>query len=148
MLIILHSLFTIIYPKQTMSLRYIQCCSCSVFTVCATCNVISHVNYVVYFYISTSRSVCVCSAQYGCCLQFLNFVLSWYVARVLSEWFWNDSSSLLLLLLLRQTAFISLCSINRFVMVITTHWFVSGRDKFIFFYNNDNKLHNEELSDL
>ena len=36
----------------------IQCCSCSVFTVCATCNVISPVKYVFYFYVSTSRSVC------------------------------------------------------------------------------------------
>ena len=36
----------------------IQCCSCSVFTVCATCNVISHVKYVLYCYISTSRSLC------------------------------------------------------------------------------------------
>ena len=35
--------------------------------------------------------VCVCSAQYGCCWQFLNFVVSWYVAQVLSEWLWNDS---------------------------------------------------------
>jgi len=36
----------------------IQCCSCSVFTVCATCNVISPVQYVLHFYISTSRSLC------------------------------------------------------------------------------------------
>ena len=35
-----------------------QCYSCSVFTVCATCNVIPAVNYVLYFYISTSRSLC------------------------------------------------------------------------------------------
>jgi hypothetical protein len=28
--------------------------------------------------------VYVCSVKYGCCLQFLNFVLAWYVARVLS----------------------------------------------------------------
>ena len=37
-----------------------QCCSCSVSTcaVCATCNVISPVKYILYFYISTSRSVC------------------------------------------------------------------------------------------
>ena len=33
-------------------------CSCSEFTVCATCNVISPVKYVLYFYISTFRSVC------------------------------------------------------------------------------------------
>ena len=35
-----------------------MCCSCSVFTVCATCNVILPVQYVLQFYISTSRSMC------------------------------------------------------------------------------------------
>jgi hypothetical protein len=30
----------------------------SVFTVCATCNVISHVKYVLFFYISAFRSLC------------------------------------------------------------------------------------------
>ena len=33
-----------------------------------------------------------CSAQYGCFLQLLNFVLSRSVAQVLSEWFWDGSS--------------------------------------------------------
>jgi hypothetical protein len=33
-------------PKQTTFLRYIQCSSCSVFTVCATGNVISTVHTV------------------------------------------------------------------------------------------------------
>jgi len=42
-----------------------HCCSCSVFTVCATCNVTSPVQYVLYLYISTSSSLC-CSPQYGC----------------------------------------------------------------------------------
>jgi hypothetical protein len=36
----------------------ILCCSCSVFTMSATCNVISPVKYVLYFYISTFRSMC------------------------------------------------------------------------------------------
>ena len=36
----------------------IKCCSCSVFTVCSTCNVISHVKHVLYIYISTSHSQC------------------------------------------------------------------------------------------
>jgi len=27
----------------------------------------------------------VCSAKYGCFLQFLNFMLSWYVTQLLSE---------------------------------------------------------------
>jgi hypothetical protein len=32
--------------------------SCSLFTLCATCNVISPLQYVLYLYISTSRSLC------------------------------------------------------------------------------------------
>jgi len=34
------------------------CCSCSLFTVCTTCNVISPVKCFLYIYISTSRSLC------------------------------------------------------------------------------------------
>ena len=37
-----------------------------------------------YFYISTSRNF-VCSVQYGCFLHFPDFVLSQYVAQVLSD---------------------------------------------------------------
>jgi hypothetical protein len=37
---------------------HIQCCSCSVFTMCATCNVILLMKYVLYCYISTSCSLC------------------------------------------------------------------------------------------
>ena len=33
-----------------------------------------------------------CSAQYGCFLEFLDFMFSWYVAEVFSEWFWNSPS--------------------------------------------------------
>jgi hypothetical protein len=46
---------------------------CSVFTVYVTCNVISHVQYVLYLYISTSRSKCAvpnmavfCSSLFPC----------------------------------------------------------------------------------
>ena len=49
--------FTIMYLKRTMFLWY-TCCSCSVFTICATCNAISHVQYVLYFYISTFQNAC------------------------------------------------------------------------------------------
>jgi len=35
-----------------------QCSSSSVFTVCTTCNVISPMKYVLYFYSSTSCSMC------------------------------------------------------------------------------------------
>ena len=34
----------------------------------------------------------VCVRANGCFLRFLNFVLAWYVAQVLSEWFRNGSS--------------------------------------------------------
>ena len=43
-----------------------QCCTFSVFTVCATCNVILPVKCVLYFYISTFRSVCVCVCACVC----------------------------------------------------------------------------------
>ena len=46
------------YTSNKPCLYGIQCFSCSVFTVSATCNVISHVKYVLYFYISTFRSMC------------------------------------------------------------------------------------------
>ena len=51
---------------------------------CVTCNVISPVKNVCNFTLALSV-VCVCSDQYGCCWQFLNFVLSWYVAQILCE---------------------------------------------------------------
>ena len=51
----------------------IYCCSCSVFTICATCNVILLLKYVLYFYISTVHSMCAapnvavfCSAVISC----------------------------------------------------------------------------------
>ena len=33
-----------------------------------------------------------CSAQYGCFLQFLDFMFSWYVAHVFSKCLWNSPS--------------------------------------------------------
>jgi hypothetical protein len=39
----------------------------------------------------TSALPAVCSAQYGCFLYSLDFVLSQSVAQVLSEWFWDGS---------------------------------------------------------
>jgi len=46
------------YIPETNHVSRVQCCICSVFTICATCNVISPMKYVLYFYISTSRSMC------------------------------------------------------------------------------------------
>ena len=50
------------------------------------CNVISPVKYVLYSYINTFCSMCALpSVAVFFFLQFLNFVLSWYVAQVLSD---------------------------------------------------------------
>ena len=63
-----------------------QCCSCSAFTVCATCNVISPVK-ICFVLLHQHFPQYVCSDQNGCFLRFINFVLSLCVAQVLSEWF-------------------------------------------------------------
>ena len=51
-------LYLQLYTRNKPCFYGIQSCSCSVFTICATCNVISPVQYVLRLYISTSRSVC------------------------------------------------------------------------------------------
>jgi hypothetical protein len=56
-----------------MFLAYIVCSS-SVFTNFATCNVISPVNYVLYFYISTFRSMCVVPNTAAFCIS----LISWF----------------------------------------------------------------------
>ena len=56
-----------LYAGNKPCFQGVQCCSCSVFTVCATCNVISPVMYVLYF-TSALSAVCARSAQYGCFL--------------------------------------------------------------------------------
>ena len=50
-----------IYSYVPETRRFHKCCSRFVFTVCATLNVISHVKCVLYFYIGTFRSMCVCA---------------------------------------------------------------------------------------
>ena len=54
----LYAVYLQIYTINKTRFYGTQCCSCSVFTVCATCNVISRVKHAVYFYVSTSHSVC------------------------------------------------------------------------------------------
>ena len=46
---------------------------------------------VLYFYVSTFPKY-VCSVQYGCFLEFLDFMFFWYVAHVFSKWLWNSPS--------------------------------------------------------
>ena len=47
--------------------------------------------YVLYFYVSTFHNMCAVPNM-AVFFYFLNFVFSWYVAQVLSEWVWNGSS--------------------------------------------------------
>jgi hypothetical protein len=47
-----------LYTCKKPCFQGIYCCSCRVFTICAKCNVIWPVKCILYFYISTFRSVC------------------------------------------------------------------------------------------
>ena len=48
--------FTVIYLKQTVFLWHIYCCSCAVFTTCATWNVVWYVKYILCSYIGACGS--------------------------------------------------------------------------------------------
>ena len=48
----LYTRYLQLYTWNKPCLYCAQCCSCSVFTVCATCNVILNVKYVLYLYIT------------------------------------------------------------------------------------------------
>jgi len=54
----LYARYLLLYTQNKPHLYDMYCCSCSVFTVCATCNVISPLKYVLYAYISTFHSLC------------------------------------------------------------------------------------------
>ena len=49
----------------------VQFCSCSVFTIYASCNVISLVKYALYFYISTFRSMCAVPSMAVVCISLI-----------------------------------------------------------------------------
>ena len=52
-LICMHGIYN--YIPETNHVSSVQCCSCSVFTVYATCNVILPQTYVLYFHIRSTR---------------------------------------------------------------------------------------------
>ena len=83
--------FTIMHLKQTMFIGY-TVLSCSVFTVCVTCNVISPVKYVLYFYISTFRSLCAVPNMAVLCSSGISCFPITCVVPVLSEWFCSGYS--------------------------------------------------------
>ena len=72
-----------LYTSNKPCFQFIQCCSCSVFTICATCNVILQVKYDLSLYVITFHRMCAVPTVVF--LQFLDFMLSFYVALVLSE---------------------------------------------------------------
>jgi hypothetical protein len=95
-----------LYTRNKPCFYGILCCSCSVVTIYGTCYVISHIKYVLYFYISTFHS-CVqcpiwlfsvfpwfCSFQVMLLRYFLNDPVApsyyWYLSSLL-WWFWSSS---------------------------------------------------------
>ena len=66
-------------------------CSVAVFTICATCNVISLVKYVLYFYIGTFRSMCAVPNMAVFCIMLLlllSLLLIIYLQNCLTvNWF-------------------------------------------------------------
>jgi len=63
----LYARYLQLYPSNNPCLYGTQCYSCSVFTICATCDVISPVKCVLYF-TSALPAVYMGSAQYDCFL--------------------------------------------------------------------------------
>ena len=88
-----------LYTRNKPRLQTIQCYSYSVVTIHGAYNDICNVKSIALLHQYFPQ--CVCCAQYGCFLQFFDFVLSWYVAQAL----------LLLLLLLLVISFMqSICN--------------------------------------
>ena len=54
------------------------------FTICATCNVISPVEYVSYFYISTSRNLCAVHNMAVFCSSLISFFPGMLLSAALS----------------------------------------------------------------
>jgi len=71
----MHGIFNYL-PQKPMYLGYKQCCSCSVFAICATCNVISPAKYVLYFYISNYYYYYY--YYYTICMSSVTGISSWY----------------------------------------------------------------------
>jgi len=62
-----------LYTRNNTWLYFTQCWSCCVFTVCATCNVISPVQYVLYLHISTFHSLCAVPNMAGFCNSLISY---------------------------------------------------------------------------
>ena len=60
-----------------------QCCSCSVVTIHDAYIVTFSVESIVILHYYFPKYVC--SVHYGCFLEFLDFMFSWYVAHIFSE---------------------------------------------------------------
>jgi hypothetical protein len=87
----LRTVFTSTYLKKKPRHHSTQCCSRSVYTFCAKCNVISPLKYVSYWYISTSRSLCALANMAVCCISLISCFRG-TLLRYCLEWFWNCST--------------------------------------------------------
>ena len=95
--------FTIIYLKQTMFLEYIVL-QLFCISICATCNIILPMKYVLYYYISTFHSMCAVPNMAVFCSSWMLCFLGMLLRYCLSD-FWMVPvapivTGLLLLLLL------------------------------------------------
>ena len=96
----------------------IQCCSCSVFTICATCNAISHVQYVLYFCISTFQNACAVPNTVVCSSFFRTFPVCYSrTVRMILKCFQLPPLLLVLLLLLLYNMYVS-CHIHFFLVLL------------------------------
>ena len=84
-----HDIYNYTHKTNHVSTVY-SFCSHSVATIYGTCNDISNDKHFVLPHQHFPQYVL--SVQYGCFLQFLNFVLSGYVAQVMYERFWDGYS--------------------------------------------------------
>ena len=68
---VLHGIYNYI-PETNHVSRVYYVAAVPLFTICATCNVISPVKYVLYFYISTFRSTCAVANIVVLCSSFIS----------------------------------------------------------------------------
>jgi len=84
----LYSVYLQLHTWNEPYLQDIQCCSCSVFTICATCNVISLVKYVLSFSINIFRRMCAVTNMAVYCSPLIScfaVMLPWYC--LILKWF-------------------------------------------------------------
>ena len=71
-----------LHTRNKSRFQGIQCCSYSVFTICTTCNVISPIKYVLYFYINNFSSTCAVYNMVVLCISLIQYFLGMLLMSV------------------------------------------------------------------